>query len=517
MAITAVAQPPPATQAAAGSIDSRPRLAVVGFESDPGGDPRDAWLATAFEELLSQRLRRVPGLLVVPVIRLHQGRSELQEASAPPPWPDVIRHLGASHYLTGRCRGSPSAVGLELTLRDVTSTDATERTATIPATRVFDTLDDATRWVLQCFDLAPLEESLSVRVFATPSRSTAAVEYYARAIAAVRAGDGRAALRYGARSLSRDGRFRPALGLLAQLEAQGGPADRRLAGQRLRALGDLARLEGDPLDRIRAEIGQALLLQLAGGFEAACTRAETALTIAYEHRDIYGQIAAMTTICDLYLTRPMPTLPGLSDATLEQVARQNVGWAAEWQEALVDTLDVLGDKLGGLPATNKLAVIHERLGDTERALKLHRRTLALATELSSPVHQATAWLYLGQWYADQDRFDEALDALGQCLALAEEASKSTVRMITGEVYQAMGRPAEALTQYESAYEDIRKTDDLLSQFTCWRQIALTRMQLGQRPEAIAALREALDLAHVLELRAENQLRERLNAWKAGGP
>ncbi len=40
--------------------------------------------------------------------------------------------------------------------------------------------------------------------------------------------------------------------------------------------------------------------------------------------------------------------------------------------------------------------------------------------------------------------------------------------------------------------------------------------LDIRDKAIAALQEAIDLAHVLELRDEQRLREQLEQWKTGG-
>jgi tetratricopeptide (TPR) repeat protein len=286
--------------------------------------------------------------------------------------------------------------------------------------------------------------------------------------------------------------------------------------RRLRALLDLARLEADPSDRIRAEIAQCLLLQADGTFDAAYTRAETALALAYEQRDTYGQMAAITAICDLYLLRPLPDAPQVPPAARSAFLHSNLTRAAEWQTILLDMLDGLGDVLAGLPAANKLALIDEQLGLPDVALEMHQRTLRLATELGSRHHQATAWLYLGQWYSRQTRWPEALDAVTRCLALADEASKPAVRIALGEVYRAMELHAESLAQFELAYEQVRKTDDLLNQFTCLREIATARMKLGRRENAILALQEAIDVAHALELREEPTLRKQLAAWKAGG-
>ena len=498
-------------------IDARPRLAVIGFEPEPGGDPRDAWIGVALEELLARRLQRVPGLTVVPTLRLYQARSELMDPeAAPPPWPDIVRGLGAQRMLTGRCRGPDNAVALELTLQDLRNPALPGQQATLPAGRLFEILDQATRWALDVLALPDLPAEVRDQMFAPPSRTTTAVEYFALAIAAARAEKTGDALRYASQALDADRRFRPALAMLAQLELQLGSTGWGSAGRRLRALADLARFEDDPFDRARAEIGQSLLALVNAAFEAAATRAETALLLAFDHGDLYGQLAAITALCDSYLLRTPPDLPELAAQARATYRRECLKRAAEWQDLLVQMLDSLGDVVAGLPAANKLALIYERLEQPEQALEMHQRTVALAGTLHSRRQQASAWLYLGQWYRNQGRAPEALDAVTRCLALADEASQPPVRIILADVYRAMSLHEEALAQFELAYEQVRKTDDLAGQFTCLREIATTRMQLGRREKAIAALQEAVDIAHVLELREEQELRTELENWKTGG-
>lgn len=494
--------------------DPRPKLAVVGFESEPQGDPRDAWLPVAFEELLTRRLRRVPALIVIPTIRVHQGRQELQERDAPPaPWPKVARGLCASFLLSGRCSGSASEVTLELTLWRTSEPAVAQHHVTIPAGRLFDVLSQATQWVLARFDLAELEESVSKRVFAPPSPSPAAVEYHARALSAAREQDLSDALRHAGNAVRSDKRFRPALLLLAQLEMQLGPSGRNSAAARLRAVSDLARLDADPLDRAQAELYLSQVSQADGAFEAAYTRAETALTLAFQQRDVFAQMAVIDWISDLYLTRRPPPGAKLSDEMRQRFQRENLKRAAEWQGVLLEMLDALGDMLARLPATNKLALIYERLGEADQALEMHQRMLAAAKASGSRPHQATAWLFLGQWYRNRERWQEALDALSRCLVLADDSAKPAVRIALGGVYQAMALPEEALAQFELAYEQVRRTNDLASQFTCLRELARVRRQLGRHDAAIAALQDAVDIAHVLELAEEEPLRAELQAWK----
>jgi tetratricopeptide (TPR) repeat protein/TolB-like protein len=517
-ALRAVAQTPgPPNKTRTASVDSRPRLAVAGFEPDPQGDPRDAWIAVGLEELLARRLQRVPGLIVVPTLRLYQSRNEITElGSPPPPWPEVVRNLGAGRLLSGRCRGPDNATALDLTLESPRDPATPAQHVRIPAGRLFETLDQATRWTLDALGLADLPAEVRTQLFTPLSHTPTTIEYYALAITAARADKARDALRYATLSLDTDKRFRPALAILAQLEMQLGPSGQGSAGRRLRALADLARFDDDPADRVRAEIGQSLLLQADAAYAAAYTRAETALAIAFEHDDVYAQLAAITTLCDTYLLRAPPDVPELPAQARTTYVRECLKRAAEWQSLLIDMLDSLGDVVAALPAVNKLALIYEQLEDSPQALRMHQRALALAVTLSSRRQEATAWLYLGQWYRSQKRWPEALDAVTRCLALVNETAKPSVRMILGEIYRAMALHEEALAQFELAYEQVRTTDDLPGQFTCLREIASARMQLGRREKAIVALQEAIDIAHVLELREEKELRIKLETWKSGG-
>jgi tetratricopeptide (TPR) repeat protein len=92
-----------------------------------------------------------------------------------------------------------------------------------------------------------------------------------------------------------------------------------------------------------------------------------------------------------------------------------------------------------------------------------------------------------------------------------------VRLILAEIYRDMSLPEEALAQLALAYDQVRKTDDLTGQFNCLREIATAHMQLGHRDKAIAALQDAIDIAHVLGLREESSLRSQLEEWEKALP
>ena len=169
------------------------------------------------------------------------------------------------------------------------------------------------------------------------------------------------------------------------------------------------------------------------------------------------------------------------------------------------------------PAANKLALIYERLGESALALEMHERTVAAARRTGSVRNEATGWLFLGQWYRQQERWPEALEATSRCLALAKGSAKPAVRITLAEVYRGMSLPQEALGQYEAAYEALADGDDLANQLRCLRAIAELRMERGERGTAIMKLTEALDIAQVLGLAEEDGIRAQLEQWKREEP
>ena len=502
-----------------GSTGKRPDLAIAGFQTVADNDPRDAWMAVALEETFIRRLRRVPGCVVVPAVRLHQARDELKDsAEQNVTWNRVARLLGARALLTGTCGGPPEAVSLELEWigLDPGEPSNANATTTLLTGRLFEVIDHATRWTLERVRAEPLSDDLKKVVFARPCKSPTALEYYSKAVAAARAAKGRDTAYYAREAVSFDPRFRPAVALLAQVEMRLSPESHAAALSRLRVLSELARREKDPYDRAEAETAQGLALVMEGNFEAAQKRFENALGLAYETEEPYGQIAAINGLCDLYLSKTPPPgveLPPEARTRFAEAARRR---AAEWQEIILQLLRALNDTVAETPAANKLALIYDRLGDKERALILHKRTLDAAVRSGSARNQATAWMYLGQWYRREQQWPQALDATSRCLAFANPSAKPAARVALAGIYHAMGKPQDALAQYEVAYKEVGATDDLNNQYVCVREIASLRMQLEQREQALVALQEAIDIAHVLNLPEEAQLRERLAGWQAGG-
>ena len=107
--------------------------------------------------------------------------------------------------------------------------------------------------------------------------------------------------------------------------------------------------------------------------------------------------------------------------------------------------------------------------------------------------------------------------MSRCLTLAGSDAQSVVRVALAGIYEAMDMPAEALGEYQLAYEQVSEGDDLPDQFVCLSRMAELNNRLGRRADAVGALQEAVDIAHVLKLPEESELREKLEQWKLQSP
>lgn len=494
-------------------------LVIAGFRGDEQLDTRDAWIPTAVEETLAWRLRRVPGLTVVPTVRAHRARRELAESHDDPPaeWSRVVRLLGAKLWLTGTCTGTPDALIINLDLIETGQPAVKPAQIRLGPGRTYDVIDEATRWALSRLGVARIDDAADRLILAPPSASLSALEYYAKALTAARSENLRDGAYYVEQAVACDAGFRPALMLMAKIELRGPAATRRRAGVHLRRVRQLAADCGDALDEAEFELNQGLLLMMTRSFDPARQRLESALATAFERNDLHGQLAAMNSLCELWCQYQPPTRSNIPQDALRRFKAQKLRRAAEWQMLVLEMLRRLGDVVAEVPAANKLALIHEQLDDQESALEAHQRTVAAAEKTGSARSQATAWLFLGQWYRRQERWQPALEATSRCLALATDEAKPAIRITLAEIYRGMSLPREALGQYQSAYAGLADGENLIGQSHCLRGIAELRMELGERQAAIGKLTEALGIAEALELPEEGAIRQQLEQWRGETP
>lgn len=492
-------------------------VAVAGFEADPGIDQRDVWLPTAVEETLAWRLRRVPGLTVIPTIRIHQSRRELAEKAddTPAPWSRVVSLTGAEYWLRGTCSGTPYAMTLELELLRAGGADVGFPTTRIGPARLFEVLDEATRWTLRELGVTRIEEKFEKLVLGPPAKSPSALEYYARGVRAAREEKLRDASHYAEQAAVNDPQYCPNLLLLAKIQLRASGQLWRQAELPLRQAKAIADEREDVLTAIEFEINEGLILILSRSFDVARQRFETAVELARQYADPYLELAAMTCLSDYWTSLPTDAGEGAADA--ENPGRRNLRRAIEWQTSIIDRLRELNDYVGLAPDYNKLALIYERLNELEPALQAHLQTIEAARAVGSTRTEATGLLFLGQCYRRQERWDDALAATQRCLELVPADARPKIRVTLGEIHRGMKNVRSALEQYEQTEKELADGDDLISQYHCLRAIAELRMEIGDHATALKKLSEAVDIAHVQNLPEKEALEKLLADWRKQKP
>ena len=503
--------------AAACALAEPPRNIVVGgMTAAAGSDERDNWTPTAIEEVLNARLRRTGALTVVPSIRTFDSRRELTDGDgAAPDWKRVAQALGAARLICGETSGPAYALTLKLKIIDCKSDEKPLERSFGPA-RINELLDQATTYLLEQFSLTSLSESTRALVLKPPTDSPTALEYFARAILSAREGNWSETARYLKQACEYESTFIAAQLALAQVESRSA-GGARLAALRLRQMRLLAKAGEDPWDAAEVERIEGVLLALTGGEQNGAERLESAAAMSEKIGDVYGQILALDTLADLEIRRANQPADEKGTPQSEPVQARFLKHAAEVQSRILELLAPLNDLVTQASGSNRLALLYERLGEMDKALKQHQTTLELARKLGVRQSQATAQMFLGQYYRHAGRYPEALEAIKQCLDLAVDSSKPGVHIALGDIHKAMNDERSALQEYESAFENLKKSDNLTDQFTCLKRLAEARHKLGQKKEAARNLQEAIDVAQVLKLPELQTLREQLAGWSREAP
>ncbi|RMF78233.1 MAG: tetratricopeptide repeat protein [Planctomycetota bacterium] len=490
-------------------------IALVGLQPADGLDARDRWMPTAVEEVLTRRLRRVPGLAVVSTMRAYQARREMRDGDQPPPWPRVLAALGVKTRIGGTVAGPPHQCRIRL---ELVGDRGEPVTGEFGPARMFDALDQATEWLLGRLVSSRVDDKLRRLLLTPPARSPSALEYYARAVIAARKDNMRDVVYYLEKAADYDPGQPQVQIMLAQVEARTSPEARATAAARLRHIQRQAQQVGDVGLDLDVELTHGAMLVAERSFESAAMRFARCREIATERGDVYRRIAAINALADTYLSQEAE-LARQEDAESKREERNaKLAAASALLDEALDLLARLGDRVAEGPIANKHALLLERLGLNDRALEMHQRSLAAAEAIGSRANQATAWMFLGQWYRRAQRYDEALDATRKCLELASRDAHPRVRIALADIYAARGDTEEALREFQQAYDELIDTDDLQNQLLCLERIAELQAQRGRNDAAVDALTDALDIAEVLEWKDRAaKIRARRDQLKRGAP
>lgn len=481
-------------------------LAVIGFQLGSDVDDRDNWMPIAIEEALADRLRRVPGLITLPPVRAHQARREIAGESGPQPdWRAVLDSLGVVLHVHGRVDGDPDRARLTLSLDRF---DAQSREELFGPDRLFRVLDLATAWLVR--ELRPdIAHTPGAAWLAPPADSVSAVEFHARAIAAARKRDAGNVIFMLRMADQYDPAHAPSQLMFAEVESRLRDADaRREATMRLRRLLRIARERNDPGLEAAVELAQAGLILADRSFDAAAARVRRAAELAESAGDLYARISALNAAIDVLMLQA-----NLADASPRQAAdlrRQ----AAEALNELITLFESIGDRISICPTASRLALLLESAGEDQAAIRHHLQALAACESAGARGGQASALMFISQWHRRHRQWAEAIDAARRCLELAPGEMRPHVQIALGGALEADRQLRPALDAYRAALASLMHTEDLPNQLVCLMGIADLHAELGDKPAALRALQDAIDVAHVLESPIAQELRDKRAALAA---
>lgn len=173
-----------------------------------------------------------------------------------------------------------------------------------------------------------------------------------------------------------------------------------------------------------------------------------------------------------------------------------------------------------ITALNEIGAIHRGLGDTEKALPLYDRALALAQKTGDRKGEALTRNNLGVALHQLGRNREAIAQLQEAVRLRRELNDDEGLALSeyglGVVQFADGDPAAAFTSLQSALELRRKAGTLEFQDSILTAMAYIYRDRGEIDLALEACRQALEIsrsvgnrsaeANVLQLMAGIHLR-----------
>lgn len=493
------------------------RICVAGFTADAAMDERDAWLPVAVEETLAWRLRRVPGVTVVPTIRAFQAHLGADSSADPDQtWQRIASRIGGEWLLTGIAHGTPPELRLSLVLRRVDGDDPGATTEIGPLS-LEESLDKATRWVLAQWSIQQLDRAVEARIIRPLSRSRTALQYYAKAVSEGRAGDARGALYHLTQAVEYDRDCAPAQLMLAQAEvglSQVARVDASLP--RLRRVAAEAAQRGDDVSRADAENAIGVVLMSKQAYRAAQTQFENALARFEAAGDVYGRLAAMSNLADYHLSLPVGLLLEIPPPEQRAYEHEQLGLAIAWQRLITRDLKALGDRDALIPAMTKLALLYERLGASDRSRQIHEASLRLAEKLGDAQAQANVHQFLARWRRRNDDLAAARVHAARCAELANDQSRPGALLALGAIEVEAGDKSSAIQHYRAACRLLEDTNELNEQMRCLETIAQLHLDLGQRDAAIKAYGEARDFAYALQLDEERErLSRRIEAVRAG--
>ncbi|MBN1341956.1 MAG: tetratricopeptide repeat protein [Phycisphaerae bacterium] len=470
--LAAEAEPTGKAQAPAAKT-TLPRFFVPDFWSGDGKEETQ-WVALAVSEGLRDRLRRSGATRAISGMRTAGVMERFAKQDKPDPRQALTRgtQLGADWVAMGTIRiDDKGQFAAEIRICP-TAQAAKEARKSIHAPSMRVLLDQTTDAVLDLTGVKLTEAQRKVYLTA-PGESDSALEYYAKAVRAVRARKPQDALYYVAQSRRYDSNFRPTLKLLGQINiAAGNFAEVLMIFERLLRQ---AKRDGDTVDTVFA------MTQIAISHQR-----QRELAIAEKYYNAAMEEARQAGLDDL------ETILLGAIATL-RVDEQKPDEALRLLGDRLRRLEAQGDRLAMGPACLTIALIYAAKKDNEQAIQFLDAAVKLADEVDVPSDKAAALYQKGQLYVEAGRLDDALKAYRESIDCSEEGETgSAYREIAG-VYEKKGQLDEAMKMLRKAEAILSRREAYAQQANCLTRISRIYAKQKQDKSAVKAMTEAVEI------------------------
>lgn len=470
------------------------RFLVVDFTASDKTD-ESSWVGLAVSEMVRERLRRFSTTTAVSGMRTTAvlTRASEQKTVPPPKLAKTAELLGSDWVVSGKTRLDDQG-RYEITLTVTPAGQPDQAKQQVVAGTILGPLID--RSVQAVFKLADVKVDPAEleRVVKMTSGSDSALEYYAKAVRAVRRSKPHDALYYLAQSRRYQNDFRPATRLLGQVNlAAGNFREVLMIFERL--LRDAQRSK-DPVDEAFARTQIAISHQRAGNLE-----------IAQKYYDSALEMSRQANLEDLEAM----LLGAKATLSIDQKKKDE---ALRLLHERVKLLEKQGDRLAMGPACLTIALVLDARKQRDYALQYLETAAKLADEVGIPSDKAAALYQIGQLHKESGKLDEALTAYRDSLEHSREAEAGSAYREIADILETQGKLDEALAMLRKAEAVLSERKAYAQQADCLAKIARIQAKRNDHKTAMRTMTEAVEILSDLNHRSLAQYEKELSEMRA---
>lgn len=157
-----------------------------------------------------------------------------------------------------------------------------------------------------------------------------------------------------------------------------------------------------------------------------------------------------------------------------------------------------GDKLGVAQAMNYMAIVHEELGDYDQAVGNYQGALDILQVNEDLALKGKVMANLGEAVLNMGDTQRALPILEEALSLLDRVGDHSLKgwalWAMARVHMAEDRDELAMDYYERSMDEVELGGAVRTRAECLTGIGELYAKQGERDQAVAALKSALDLA-----------------------